>query len=269
MTLLVLLLPKIPSQPTPDATVTEFVAAINEKDFAKASSLVAGGGTDRSVFDMFTTGEYESQNITLGINQVSVSDQKAHVKIVCRASEGSGKEWVMPETVDLVFTEKGGWKIVPLRTQKTSVTIGFFSYIITKPEEYKRQRAADALASRTNRRLRNMRQLGLGLRFLIEDLNGTFPKQSINLKKEMMPYIENERPFKDEVTGKDLPFFLNPTLIGMNLSQVKTLSKTPLLAWGKPGSLWFDKDGFTYVSFVDGRAEKFSRAEASKIRWSF
>lgn len=114
--------------------------------------------------------------------------------------------------------------------------------------------------------LYRMRTIATGLSLIVMDNNDHFPKSQLGFEREVVLYKLTF--WFDPKNNNGQKTFINPALLGKKLEMVKRPAETPMLAWGKPGSLWFDEKGFTYIAFADSHVKRFDKAGAAKLRWS-
>ncbi len=268
ITLLLAALPNPLQGSTPQDTFDKFATALVSKDFATVSSLVVGGTSDLSGFEAFAKEDFKGLSIAIKVDSVEITGSKATAKITSTVSTTPNDKSDIKETVELALQEDGNWKIVPPKKVEGNVVVGLFAYLAGNPAGMKEMVADAKKAALSTVRLSNMKQLALGVMIMMVDHDDFFPKNPGTLKKQIMPYVKNEELFKDPATKQVLPLFLNPALVGKSQLKVKKPAETPMLAWGKPGSLWFDERGYTYVAFSDGHVKRMDKAGAAKLRWS-
>lgn len=271
LTAITLLLSALPSalvESTPQDTLNKFATAIVAKDFAAVASLVVGGSSDLSGFDAFAKDDFRGFSLSIKVDSLEITGTRAITKITSTFSSPPNDKSDVNETVELALQEDGIWKIVPPKKVEQMSLVGFFAMLAGNPAGVKEMVADAKKAALSTVRLSNMKQLALGVMIMMVDHDDFFPKNPGTLKKQIMPYVKNEELFKDPATKQVLPLFLNPALVGKSQLKVKKPAETPMLAWGKPGSLWFDERGYTYVAFSDGHVKRMDKAGAAKLRWS-
>jgi hypothetical protein len=79
--------------------------------------------------------------------------------------------------------------------------------------------------------------------------------------------LGSNRPLVDPLDNHRYVISLNPSLAGKTYPYPDMKLDTVAFFIGKPGNVWFDEHGYTYISLVDGSAIKATRAEVPKLRW--
>ncbi len=254
------------AQRTPQETLSRFAAAASKRDFKTLSSLVLGGRSDISGFEMLKSADYQDLKVRIKVNSLSTAKNKATAQITSVVT-ALKKASTVGESVELALQANGSWKIVPPTGRKDQTVVGFLSYLAVNPKPSSKPKSKPTATSLSTQLFANMKDLGLGVLLYLADHDDTFPKTQSSVWSSITPYVLKSSAFKDPKTKKDLPLFLNPSLLGTNHVKVVDIVGTPMLAWGKPGELWFDDSGYTYVAFTDGHVKKLTKAEASKLRW--
>lgn len=277
--LLLVIVPTAFGQGTPQETLSKFAVAASKRDFKTVSSLVVGGSSDYTRLNVFNKEEYKDLNVRIRVNSLEIVKNKATVKVTSIVFVRRTTS-TYSETVELERQANRRWKIVPPAALQSQGIVAAFSYFSANPKPIppspyaNGKSSAKKVASKptkselSNQRLSNMKDIALALLLYLADNDDNFPKKQSSVWNSIAPYLKVSAVFKNYKSEQNLPLFMNPLLVGNNHVKVVNLAETPMLAWGKPGSLWFDASGYTYVAFCDGHVKRLDKAGAAKLRWN-
>lgn len=265
----------LPREITPQQTIERFESAINRGAYAEISSMVVGGTKDLSGFDGLSKTASQDVVCTIHVHSVQVTGDRAVADLSSKCTEGpngmpSSDTFHYREKVTLARHPKKGWKIVPPAEWPSQSLVAAFACFAAKPalaSEFwasaKRPRPPHHGLMQSSK----MKMIATGLLLSVSDNNDYFPKSQARIKIDLVPYLQREDLYTAPQSKTILPLFMNPSLIGTKYRSVKQPSETPMLAWGKPGALWFDNEGFTYIAFTDGQVKKLDRRGAARLQW--
>lgn len=252
---------------SPESTLKSFAEAVTKGDFAGVSALVVGGSSDLSGFKLlgpdFNRGPGK---LTIKVESIQKSGLKATAKIASTIKKGTFTD-TLRESVVLLQQPNKSWKIVAPKKPDPRGIVQILSYLAADPKGAKKMMEESKENAFVSTRLSNMKQLCTAILLVVIGNDDKFPNAPTDIQNFIKKEVISEDSFNDPRTGKPLKLSLNPVLYGKQGYDVSQPNETVMLFWGTPGNLWFDEKGYTYIGFVDGSVKKFTRAEASKLRW--
>ncbi|MBS1720225.1 MAG: hypothetical protein JST35_07250 [Armatimonadetes bacterium] len=253
---------------TPEATIKEFIAAVNAQDFnAARKHLVAPGKPDRDAF-------LKEMGLKIELQQFRVKySSGTKAVVVCRAvgttSRDGGKEPFKGDNEEVQLTKVGSdWKIQFVNqgmggTERQILNI--MAYLLS-PRGSEAFAGAREAAQKTSA-LSKAKQLATGFMIYCTDYDDVLPKYD-NWKKSLFPYVKNEELFTVPPDKKGaLSWTYNKNIAGKPTTIIEFPAQTVLIFLSKNGKPDYRFGGKTIVAFSDGSAKVLSKEQFAKVKW--
>jgi prepilin-type processing-associated H-X9-DG protein len=251
--------------PTPEATITAFVQAVNAKDMPKAAAMVVGG-KPKADYSTILSLLPKGLNISVSSMKTTIDGTKATVSLEIKMESPNTKSFAQIETANLV-QYNGDLLIVPIDDSSAGRdVIGSLAKMTTGPSAIFAN--AKEAAKRTTC-LSNLKQLALGVMIYIADHDDKFKFTEASLRKAVLTYTKNDKLWFCPSGSQTVPAYsVNTKLIGKAAAKLKDPANTVLLYEGSKGALNFRHGGYACVAFADGHAKVFKAADAKKLNWN-
>lgn len=268
LTLVLITSAPIQDRSTPEATVKNFFALLNARDFTKAAKCIAGS---KGPADPRQTSKIFSESgmvLKLSNLRSKTTGAKSSVSYQIQASAKGGATRTYSESLTLV-RQGTNWLIQrPARgPHNRSTALGdTLANLVVKPDAGgMAQGKEEALRTQC---LSNIKQLALGAIMLASDHDDKFAITSTTFRQKVSPYIKNQKVFQCP-SGKMVPAYsFNDKLVNVDFNAMKDPSKVVLIYEGRNGKLQFNHAGSAMVAFVDGHARRVVRGGEKALLWS-
>ncbi len=250
-------------QGSPEDALKKFVVAFDGRDPNGIAALVVGGQSRGSYLDMWKAQKVrDKETLSVKVEKSKVSGSKATVAVVSTLKSGSFVS-TEKESLQLAQQKDKSWKIVPSKTKPKKGPIGILAHYSVAMLPVERNNMHLSAADQIRLRRNHMESLSYYLSYHMWNTKGTYPTTTYALRG----FLEGSHKLLDPIDNRRYVISLNPALAGKKLSTPGLKRDTVVLFLGKPGNVWFDQHGYTYLGLADGSAIKATRAEASKLRW--
>jgi len=251
-------------QASPEDTLKKFVIAFDERDTQAIASLIVGGQSKGSFLDMWkqqkTLGK---ETLNLKVGKVRIDKALAVVEVDSVLKSGAVVV-TEKETLNLSRQKDKSWKIVPSKSRPKRGPVRILAHYAVTMLPVERNNKHLPAADQIRLRRYHMESLSRYLSFEMWNTKGTFPKTTYALRG----FLESSHKLLDPIDNRRYVISLNPSLAGKKFSHPGIKRDTVTLFLGKPGDVWFDEHGYTYIGLIDGTAIKATRAEVPKLRWA-
>jgi prepilin-type processing-associated H-X9-DG protein len=251
----------VPPASTPEGTITEFIQAINAREYSKAAVMVKGGKPSAD-FTFVNALMSQGMRFTLGVMKIAANGDNANVTVTVKAEMANQKPHNETETVKLVRVNND-WLIVPSEESKGTVS-SLASMTVNPSGIFARAK----LAAKKTACLSNIKQLGVAVMIYLADHDDKYTMSASKLRSALDPYTKNEHLWFCPSGSKTVPAYsINTRLIGKSAEQIKDPANTVMLYEGSKGKLDFRHDGTAAVTFADSHAKMIKAADAKYLNW--